>query len=145
MATEPQGRCPICFSPSRMTDVLNYHALFTMLSAISTTTTRRTSEHLVCAPYKTGSSTHPSPRPHPWLSTRSKHRLHEPGILIPIKGNIQDKGPACRRREVRRAGARPLISYWAQIGDFGPARTFIFFPFSFVLNIFSNSNFQNSN
>jgi hypothetical protein len=39
-----QGQCPICFPPSRMTDRPDYHALFTIPSAISTTTTRHTSK-----------------------------------------------------------------------------------------------------
>jgi hypothetical protein len=37
---KPQSRCPICFPTSRMTHGPDYHELFTMLSAISTTTTQ---------------------------------------------------------------------------------------------------------
>jgi hypothetical protein len=42
MTTEPQGQCPICFPPSRLTDEPDYHELFTMLSVVSTTATQTT-------------------------------------------------------------------------------------------------------
>ena len=44
MTTEPQGQYPVCFPPSYMTNELGYHVLFTILSTISTTTTRHTSK-----------------------------------------------------------------------------------------------------
>jgi hypothetical protein len=47
---KPQGRCPICFPPSQMTHRLDYHTLFTMPSAISTTMTRHTYKRLIRTP-----------------------------------------------------------------------------------------------
>jgi hypothetical protein len=63
---KPQGWRQICFTPSRMTQEPNYHAIFTMLSGSSTTTTQTSHPSM-------GSGTHPSPRPWPRPSAWSKH------------------------------------------------------------------------
>jgi hypothetical protein len=80
-----QGRCQVCFTPSHMAHRPNYHALFTMLVAISTTTaqTSRPQDGLEYAP---------SPWPWPRLSAWSKHGIHERDNLLLIKGNSEDKG-----------------------------------------------------
>jgi hypothetical protein len=88
MATETARPVSHLLSASRMTDELDYHVLFTMLSTISTTTTRHTYKCFIRAPHRTGSGTHPSPRAWPRFSNWSKRMLQGSDILLLIKSSI---------------------------------------------------------
>jgi hypothetical protein len=103
-----QDQCPICFLPSLMMHEPDYHSLFTMLSAISTTTTRYTYKCLIRAPDKDRLGYASEPRPRPRLSTRSKHRLQGSDVLLPIKDNVQDKGHPVAPYRYRGSGSSPL-------------------------------------
>jgi hypothetical protein len=82
---KPQGWPQICFTLSRMTQRPDYHALFTVLSAISTTMAQ---------------TSHPQDglgyafNPLTLASTLClvKTRIQELNILLLIKSNMQDKG-----------------------------------------------------
>jgi hypothetical protein len=80
----PQGRCQVCFTPFRMTHGPDYQSLFTILIAISTTTTHMS---------------HPrdgleyASEPSTLVSTLCliKIRIQEPDVHHLIQDNNQDK------------------------------------------------------
>jgi hypothetical protein len=106
----PQDRCPICFPPSPMMHGPNYHILFTMTNAISTTTTRHTYKRHIRTPAQNGlghASEPPNPASALYLVKVRVTRIRHPS---PDQRRRQGQGPSRRPYCYRGSDSSPLIT-----------------------------------